>query len=320
MSFKENMRRILPYTSLSILFRNLSTCQGDSMCKNMIHHSCSICSKKVCDSCWEQHSCDNKLSTSVIFDNRSDTFQAICTEHNSYVKEVCFDCENKFICIYCSCRSHKTHTRDTIVNQAASTRELLSAQLNKTKKDTAISNITYANEVKKFPKFRELLDIELNERILKKLNRDAVSLNKEKENILLQFDTSVEHYTTELNYYDLIENDFDKAFTLFINKVINNKKDFEILSEMNEIKHQSETFASAHCCEINLKNDDDIKENPLGLLEINSFKEIPENNEVITFLCDKVYYDALRKLEDLSYLIKCHTGNSLFNLFPVIRV
>ena len=51
----------------------------------------------------------------------------------------------------------------------------------------------------------------------------------------------------------VIGNDFDKAFTSFNNKIMG-KEDFEILSEMNEITQQSESFASAHCCaKINLK-------------------------------------------------------------------
>ena len=282
------------------------------MCKIKIDHSCSMCSKKVCYSCWEQHPCEHKISTSVIFDDRYNTFKPICTEHYSYFKEICFDCENKFICVYCANRVHKSHTRDTLINQAVSRRELMSRQLNKTKEDTPTSNIIYKEEMKKFTTFRDLLDIELNERIMKKLSQLAVSLNKEKENLLLQFDTHIEQYTTRLNYYDLIENDYDKAFTSFINKIMR-KEDFEIFSEMSEITQQSESFSSAHCCEINLQNDDGVSKNSLGLLEINAFKEvtIPENNEIITFLYDKAYYDAIQKLEDLSYLIKCHTGNYL---------
>ena len=46
-----------------------------------------------------------------------------------------------------------------------------------------------------FTTFRDLLDIELNERIMKKLNQHAVCLNKEKENRLFQFDTHVDQYS-----------------------------------------------------------------------------------------------------------------------------
>ena len=71
----------------------------------------------------------------------------------------------------------------------------MSRQLNKTKQDILTSNIIYEDEIKKLTTFRDLLDIELNEIIMKKLNQHAVCLNKEKENRLFQFDTHVDQYS-----------------------------------------------------------------------------------------------------------------------------
>ena len=39
-----------------------------------------------------------------------------------YDKGECFDCENKFVCVYGINRNHKSHSRDTLANQAVSTR------------------------------------------------------------------------------------------------------------------------------------------------------------------------------------------------------
>ena len=227
--------------------------------------------------------------------------------------KVCFDCDIKFVCVYCINREHKHHKHDTIANQGALARTMFSSELNKIKVESTQSTIKYKDELEKIAPLREQLEVELKERMLKKINKYVVSLYAEKEKLMTQFDADASKYKSDVKDLGLIEEDFDKSFSKYIDKV-NAKKDFELIYERNEILGKAKTLSVPHCFTTTLGNDD---ETLLGLLECQSFttKDL-EDNEIIKLNYDKKYHDDVQKLEDLHNVIK-HKGGEKYFLIKI---
>ena len=220
------------------------------------------------------------------------------------------DCENKFVCVYCVNREHKQHKHDTLINQATSTRTLMSTELKKIMEDSSRSTINYQDEMEKVSTVRDKMEVELEERMLKELNKHAVKLSAAKEKLLAEFDDSINRYKSYLNDLCLIGKDFQEAFSSFIEQALE-KPDYELLSERDGIIDKSKTFSSAHCFNATLTNEHGADENYLGQLKTNSFiNEEAENNEIFQFCCDSNYNDALQKIEDLNNLVKCLNGKN----------
>ena len=256
--------------------------------------------------------CANKKSTSIVYDERCEAFQAVCEKHGAYVQRICMDCENQFLCVYCINREHKDHHHDTLENQVEITKVMLSSELKKIKKDIPNLNLSYKDELKKIGKLRNNLRTELQERVMKKLNEYTVSLNQQTNDLLQKFDSKVNEFGKILDEFGLAEHDYETAFSKYIEKT-NAKPNFEILSEKDGIIRQSEILASVHCFMASL-TDYEPNEASIGDLQMSIFqkKEIHENIKIIELNLEKSYkqYDDI--MEALTQLKKYNSGIDIF--------
>ena len=228
--------------------------------------------------------------------------------------KVCFDCDIKFLCVYCINREHKHHKHDTIANQGALARTMFSSELNKIKVESTQSTIKYKDELEKITPLREQLEVELKERMLKKINEYVISLHTEKEKLMAQFDAEASKYKSDVKDLGLIEEDFDKSFSKYIDKV-NAKTDFELIYERNEILGRAKTLSLPHCFTTTLGNDD---ETLLGLLECQTFTtKYLEDNDIIKLNYDKKYQDVVQKVKDLDNVIKRMKGGKKYFLLKI---
>ena len=223
--------------------------------------------------------------------------------------DICLDCENTFICTYCSHREHKQHYFDSIKNQAETCRNILSVEFNKLKQDVPPINISYETEIQKFNDEREKLKVELEERSIHKLREFIAMLSKEKERILKAFDDNVAHYISYLNKLQLLTTKNNhEAFDKYVTSV-KEKKDLVILNEMKEMIENCKSYLSLQCFDGNLTNIDE--QNILGDLEIKfDGNEYKEDVDVVSMLFNEKYFDdAVRKADDYANIDQYVQGN-----------
>ncbi|XP_057305410.1 E3 ubiquitin-protein ligase TRIM56-like [Hydractinia symbiolongicarpus] len=221
-------------------------CQQGKECKQIIRHSCTTCSSKICDKCETIHSCPNKSFNNVIFNQKLQQLQPLCKQHDSLAKFVCIDCENMFVCVYCTHRQHKNHERKSIAEFGQEARTWFWSFITSFE-DTKVvlESLTkqYDSAFKNIEDSREVFVRELGVRKLKRMEEYMKKLNTEEINMLKIFDQGMEDFKTKVIATGFVHNtrihefsDYVKEFTL--------KCPFELVAEKIEIEERLRTLSS----------------------------------------------------------------------------
>lgn len=123
-------------------FRNASWCQDQNFDETACI-SCSACSKKTCSTCSERHACKDSLAIPDIFDDRKDSFHALCKQHGAPAENICIDCGNQFLCLYCSNKEHIGHYQDSMENQATVIKNNLTTDFEEIRNNVQTTSILY---------------------------------------------------------------------------------------------------------------------------------------------------------------------------------
>ncbi|XP_057300589.1 tripartite motif-containing protein 59-like isoform X2 [Hydractinia symbiolongicarpus] len=251
-------------------------CQQNKQCNKEVNFLCITCGVKICNQCQKAHSCKLKSFISVTFDKKLEETRPLCQQHMSHAKQVCLDCANMFICVYCANREHKDHMKKGIVEFGEEVKTWFKS-FTDTFEDTKIvlENITkvYNKAMMKFWSEREKLVQELEIRKFKRLGQFLELLNTEHKNILNQFDKK----TQEFRQIIFVEGYTDSTKVNQASEYINTlelKTHFELVAEKTEIEqqlHRLTVFPTIVPCfnfHLSVFNNGNLYVNPLGEVNI----------------------------------------------------
>ncbi|XP_057300517.1 tripartite motif-containing protein 45-like [Hydractinia symbiolongicarpus] len=275
-------------------------CQSINHDKQSISYSCTTCSAKICGKCQIIHSCANKSYINVIFNQKLQEIQPLCTQHKSLAIEACIDCDNALVCVYCTYRDHKNHRRKKIVEFGEEAKQWFQSfitSFEETKASMENLTIKYDEALKNLKSSREIFVCELEVRKLKKMEEYRKLLNTESKCLLQTFDERSADFRKKIISAGLVDNTKIKEFSEYV-KVFNSKSSFELVSEKLEIEKKLSCISSfhltvpnfySHLCQM---SDKEFSANPLGELDI-SVDNIstdganPSECTVFTCLVDK---------------------------------
>lgn len=252
-----------------------SLCQQSRQCKQSISCSCTTCGAMICNNCLNTHSCQKKSYTNVIFNTKMQEVQPFCTQHNSLARNVCIDCDNTFICIFCIPRIHENHQIKTIAKFSLEVKngfqslisflehnKLVLENLKKECEKTLIS----------LKSVREIFVRELKVRKLKRIEEYLKMLNAEVENMLREFDEKTEIFIAKVTSAGFACNTETNEFSDYA-QVVNSKSQFALVAEKLEIEQNLQRLSSLPTIpHFNLRlqkmDDNDCYKNPLGELKL----------------------------------------------------
>lgn len=251
-------------------------CQQNEQCKKEVNSLCITCGVKICNQCQKVHSCKLKSFTSVTFDRKLEEARPLCQQHMSRAKQVCLDCDNIFICVYCVNREHKDHRKKGIVEFGEEAKTWFKS-FTDTFEDTKIvsENIAriYNKAMIKFGSEREKLVEELEIRKLKRVGQFLELLNTEHKNILNQFDKKTQEFRQIIFLKGYTDSTKVNQASEYIN-TLELKTHFELVAEKAEIEQQLRrltvfpTIVRCFNLHLSMFNNGNLYVNPLGKVDI----------------------------------------------------
>ncbi|XP_057300484.1 E3 ubiquitin-protein ligase TRIM56-like [Hydractinia symbiolongicarpus] len=251
-------------------------CQQSKKCKQIISYSCTTCSAKICDKCQNMHSCVNKSVTNISFNEKLQQLQPLCKQHNSLAKFVCIDCENLFVCVYCTHRQHKNHRTKSIADFGLEAKQWFQSFITSFDETKIIlENLTrkYDDALKHVQKEREIFALKIKERKFKRIEEYINMLSREEADLLKLFHEKSKEFKAKLISAGFVDNAIVKEFTDYV-QGFNLKSHFELVAEKLEIERQLRKLSShpktvpTFNSQLHQMNKEDHFTNPLGKMEI----------------------------------------------------
>ena len=288
-----------------------NVCQMSKNCSNSVNYSCSSCRMKICSACLHKHECERKQFTFVRYDQKLDSLQPWCEDHNTYANTVCIDCNDRFICTYCVHRGHKQHKLETIEKCVENARHRI---MDESKDFIRVRKKVLQDGLGKLKLFRQEVVVELKERIQKKLKVRLDELLNAQEVILSNFDNAVSTCEYQLKYSDSLEASIVQ---------MPHKNTFEILSENADSGKRLNNVFSMYFLETYV-NTNFSEAEPLGQIVISS-TERPyvsriDYDENFKTNLDNIYESRIEKQKDFKQLMECVNGEQSCTLYFFVFV
>ena len=243
--------------------------KGKCVCKSNITKWCISCKVMFCNACFRKHECQNKSFVNGYYNLLEELFQPICEEHDANVKNVCLNCNHRFICCYCLNRDHRKHQVDTIEKLAHQYKDKYFEEFDKINADDL--DFSYDDVVADIFKYEEDLALELDARILLKVSSYIKKLTREKIEIISKYHEAADNYKQSLIDLKLTDHTFKESLESARN-YLKNRSAFETIALQDELNDQLKNCISKlNVFNVTLVDGDDF--DSLGTLQAKQIKK-----------------------------------------------